>query len=327
MSNIERLTTAGILVDPAAADLVEKLSEKQLGFFIKSKNKPLILQKTHFKSFQPKIDVKIDVEKRKSIQDFINLLNSRFSLLQRTLMAKSKDSNMVSIKSASEGAVSIIGLIKTVQSENSVVRVELEDQTGTIKVSIQQNLLGKVQRLFLDEVVQVSGKLSSGILYAEKLEWPDIQLTEYRKPDSPSAVFLCFSSTIPTLPEKADSCNVLVSNQPLQPSFQQTVTLTTTTPVKIEGINTLFYMESTKENAEKLGITEKEFVLECLKRRHFLREPCLQSGIIEEQPDYFIFQSSEQLTESYRGTLIIGLPKEMFCVLDLTDRSVEFGVL
>jgi len=327
MSNIEKLTKAGILTDPGVAELVEKLSEKQLEFFIKSKNKPLILQKIHFKSFQPKIEIKTDMEKRKSIQDFINILNSRFSLLQRILMAKSKDSNLVSIKSVSEGNISVIGLIKTTSEDNGVFRTELEDQTGTIKVSIPKNLPGKLQRFFLDEVVQVSGRFFTGVLYAEKIEWPDIQLTEYKKPDTTSTAFICFSSSIITLPEKADYSNIVISNQPVQATFQQTITITNTSAAKIDNINSIFYMENAKETADKFGITEKEFILECLKRRHFLKEPCLQAGIIEEQPDYFIFQTQIPFTDTYRGTMIIGLPKETFCLLDFVDRSVEFGTI
>lgn len=267
------------------------------------------------------------MEKRKSIQDFINILNSRFSLLQRILMAKSKDSNLVSIKSVSEGNISVIGLIKTTSEDNGVFRTELEDQTGTIKVSIPKNLPGKLQRFFLDEVVQVSGRFFTGVLYAEKIEWPDIQLTEYKKPDTTSTAFICFSSSIITLPEKADYSNIVISNQPVQATFQQTITITNTSAAKIDNINSIFYMENAKETADKFGITEKEFILECLKRRHFLKEPCLQAGIIEEQPDYFIFQTQIPFTDTYRGTMIIGLPKETFCLLDFVDRSVEFGTI
>jgi len=178
MSYLKEFIKLGFLVEEDAVDRVKNLDEKdfeKLIDFLK-KEKTFILSKNLIKRIlreEIRILKTFKPVKTYSFNDFVNMLNQRYDLLQKILVKKLELKNIVSINKCSRGIVSVIGLIKEIKEKGNDFVIELEDPTGELQAVIPKNL-GKT--LSLDDVVALSGRFSNKILFADKLLFPDVPL-------------------------------------------------------------------------------------------------------------------------------------------------------
>jgi DNA polymerase II small subunit len=138
--------------------------------------------------------------KKREIQDFVAFFNARYNVLEKILSSRQELQNLNSInriiKKKDRESVSLIGMVKDKQyTKNNNIILQLEDQTGTIKVFVSKNkpdLCKQAQDIVLDEVVGVIGVNGDNILFANKILWPDVPLNKElkRSDDEAYAVFL-----------------------------------------------------------------------------------------------------------------------------------------
>jgi DNA polymerase II small subunit len=137
--------------------------------------------------------------KKREISDFIAYYNRRFKQLEKILQQRQELQSPISIsrlktKKDSE-SVSIIGMIKEKETtKNKNIILELEDESGTIKVLVnktRQDLFEFAKDLVHDEVIGVVGMSSDKIIFANNILLPDIPNNkEFKKSSEDSyAVF------------------------------------------------------------------------------------------------------------------------------------------
>ncbi len=85
-------------------------------------------------------------------------------------MKKLELSNIVSINKCGTGVVTVIGMVKEKEEKNNNI-ITLEDSTGEIQALVTKKL---VEKLALDDVVAVSGKINNKTLFVDKLLFPDV---------------------------------------------------------------------------------------------------------------------------------------------------------
>ena len=137
--------------------------------------------------------------KKRTIQDFTNHYIIRYKALKKILLQRAELENPVSInklynKQDSE-TVSVIGYItEKKETKNGHLLLELEDQTGSIKILINKNkpeMLAIANDCVLDEVIGISGPSKEGLIFANELIFPDIPLTKELK-KAPEEVYAAF---------------------------------------------------------------------------------------------------------------------------------------
>jgi hypothetical protein len=177
-SHVKNLINLGFLVDEQIAEKVEKLDEESFYKVIEflKKEKPFMLTKDVLDKILTK-DIEV-LEQFKpvssfTIHDYVKTLNERYKFLHDILINKVELKNIVSINKAGNGDVSIIGLVKEMREKNSRMLVVLEDPTGDIEALADKKM---VEKLSLDDVVAVSGKINNKILFVDKLLFPGIPL-------------------------------------------------------------------------------------------------------------------------------------------------------
>jgi len=178
MTNLEELIKLGFLVEEDSKEAIERLNEARFQELVKHlrEEKPLIVSKDIIKDILTReIEILKQYEPMDSftVQDFVEILNKRYGFLQDILLRKVELKNIVSINKVSNGNVSVIGLVKDMLIKNSRRMLVLEDPTGYIDVLIDASLTEKV---VLDDVVAVTGRISGKVLYAEKIFFPSVPL-------------------------------------------------------------------------------------------------------------------------------------------------------
>src|SRR3989338_11118906 len=142
---------------------------EQINFFANLKAKPLMLTKKILEATaNPKIKLNEKISSQKyTVQDFVNAYNQRYSTLRDALAKNSELKNLVSIGSAGDGEISVIGMVKEKTEAGTEILLELEYTSGTIKAKISSN--GKAQTILLDEVIGAHGFCSNKILEAKEI--------------------------------------------------------------------------------------------------------------------------------------------------------------
>ncbi len=119
--------------------------------------------------------------------DFTNFFRNRLVKMRTILQEHPNLKNLVSINkiSGNRQGISIIGLVSSKSvTKNGNLILEIEDQTGTIKVLINQNkkdLHREGEEITLDSVIGISGSGNKEILFANEIVFPDAMLPERKK--------------------------------------------------------------------------------------------------------------------------------------------------
>ncbi len=139
-------------------------------------------------------------EVNKEIQDFVSYFNERYKTLERLLRGRQELDNVTVVKRALQKEerepVAVIGLVKKIEeTKNNNIIIALEDSTGEIKALISKSkkeLYDGGKSLVLDEVVGVVGVAGKGIIFVEKIVWPEVPVyNELKKsPVEEYAIFL-----------------------------------------------------------------------------------------------------------------------------------------
>lgn len=295
-SHVKNLINLGYLVDEAIVDLIENLDENSFYRLVEG------LKKENFFLLTSDIvnklligDVKIVREftltKKFTIQDIVNSLNERYATLQNILLKRVEFSDLVSINKLSNGNVSIIGLVKDKAEKEDNFVIILEDPTGDVQVVIPKNL---GEKLVLDDVIAVSGKISNKILFADKLIYPDVPIRPVN--------YTLESIRIAFLEDGKDynSNYVFYKNKIEDKIKNKTYKITNPILVEIGGIIILLIF----------GFNP----LDILKKR------CLNientDFIIDPIPD--IILTDKEINTNYKGITIVSLNK----LIDLKTREI-----
>jgi len=215
---VKFLLEKGLLITDNALDKINSKEELEFLYnLIKKKNDALVLdeeilnslksteQKDQVEQIGDDKDVKIifsyeEESKKRGVQDFVAYFNKRYNLLSSILQNRAELSNLISINklqySRERENASVIGIIKdknTTKTGN--ILLELEDPTDHVKVCLHKNkpeLIAKAKDIVLDEVVGISGSVSSNLIFADTVLFPDVPFTRELKKsrDEEYAVFI-----------------------------------------------------------------------------------------------------------------------------------------
>ena len=178
MTHLEQLISQGFLVEEYSKESIEKMDDKKFSELVKylRDEKPFMVSKdilTQFLSRDIEIVKQFDPIESFTVHDFVQALNKRYSFLQGILLGKVELKNIVSINKVGSGSVNVIGLVKDILEKNTNRVVVLEDPTGYIEVVVDKKL---TERMVLDDVVAVSGRVSNKILHADRVSFPSVPL-------------------------------------------------------------------------------------------------------------------------------------------------------
>jgi len=177
-NHIKNLMNLGYLVDENILKLIENIDEDtfyKLVEGLKKENSFLITNELIKKILVRDVNVikEFSSHKKFTVQDFVKGLNEKYNILQSILLKRVEFSDLISINKISSGNVSIIGFVKDKTENGDSLVVNLEDPTGIVQVLIAKPL---GEKLALDDVVAVSGRMNNKILFADKIVYPDIPL-------------------------------------------------------------------------------------------------------------------------------------------------------
>ena len=295
-NHIKNLINLGFLVDEDAKNSLEDLNEEDFYKIIENLKKENIFIVTNniikkFLTDEIKILKKFEPNKKLTIQDYVKTLNERYSYLQEILVKKLELKNIVSINKCSNGDTSIIGLVKTKEEKNNEILISLEDQTGEINVIIPKSL---GEKLILDDVVAISGKINNKILFAEKILYPDVLLRPVN--------YTSESIKIAFLPKdkKLDADYIIYKDKIEDKLKNKTYEITNPSIIKIKNIIVLIIFDFDP--------------LEILKKRYFNKGN--NDFIIDIAPD--ILFTDKEINMNYKGISIISTNK----IIDLKTREV-----
>jgi DNA polymerase II small subunit len=141
-----------------------------------------------------------DINKTRTVQDFIDFFNARYRSLEAMLRNRQELSNLMSISRARKKKdrenISIIGMVfeKSV-TKNGNIMLTIEDPTGTTKVLFnrtKKDLYALAEDTVLDEVIGISGIASNNIIFANLMLRPEIPAITDKKssPEDGYAIFL-----------------------------------------------------------------------------------------------------------------------------------------
>jgi DNA polymerase II small subunit/DNA polymerase delta subunit B len=177
-NHIKNLINLGYLVDESIVKLIENIDEdnfyklveglkKENSFMITNElvKKILVRDVGIIKEFTP--------HKKFTVQDFVKNLNEKYNALQSILLKRLEFSDLISINKISSGNVSVIGFVKDKTENGDNFITNLEDPTGVVQTVITKPL---GEKLSLDDVVAVSGRMNNKILFADKIVYPDVPL-------------------------------------------------------------------------------------------------------------------------------------------------------
>jgi hypothetical protein len=286
----------GFLIDSDAVSTIEKLNEEDFYRLVEGlkKEKSFIFSNSLIKrilSREISIIKKFEPKKVFTIQDFIKTLNERYDHLQNILLKKLELADVVSINKCSSGDVSIIGLVKSKEEKDNNYIVSLEDPTGEIQVVLSKNL---GEKLALDDVVAVSGKINNKILFAEKLIHPDVPLRAVNY--SSETIKVAFLSD-----ERNCDANYIVYRNKIEDRIKnRTYEITNPTIIEVENVVILIIFDSDS--------------LEALRKRYVNIENT--DFTIEPIPD--IVFTNKEINTNYKGITIVSLNKS----IDLKTREV-----
>ena len=296
-NHLKNLINLGYLIDEAAVNSIENLNEndfyrlleglKKEDSFIINRN---LVSKILFKGIE--IIKEFTHVNKFTIQDYVKNLNEKYNILQNILIKRVEITDLSSINKLSSGNVSIIGLVKDKNEKEDGVIVNFEDTTGEVQASMPKNL---GEKLNLDDVVAVSGKINNKILFVEKIIYPDVPLRPVN--------YTSENIKVAFLEEgKYYDVNYVFHINKLEDKIKnKTYKVSVPCLIELEGIHIL--------------ITSKINPLDALRKRYVKIEN--NDFLIEPVPD-IIFTDTEVNT-NYKGITIVSLNK----LIDLKTREVK----
>jgi len=295
--HIKNLMNLGFLLDSDTANIVKNLDEEnfyRLAEGLKNE-KSVVLSKQLIKRILSKevnIIRSFKTVQSFTVQDFVKTLNERYSFLQKILLNKLELSNVVSINKFSSGDVSIIGLVKTKEEKNDDYIATFEDPTGEVQAIISKAI---GEKLSLDDVVAVSGRINNKILFADNLIFPDVPLRPVTY--SQENVKLAFSDE--NIEQKID---YLISKDKIEDKIKNKIyEIVSPSIFEIEGVRILLIFD-----LDPLEILKKRYIT--IGNTDFLIEPV---------PD--IVFTNKEIDTNYKGISIVSKNK----VIDLKTREVQ----
>ncbi len=143
------------------------------------------------------------VERKIQFQDFVEYFKTRYKSLREILLKRQELQDTISISKVlnkkDKEKVAIIGMLMSKNiTKNDNFILEFEDLTGVLKVIVgkrNSDLYNLCKEIMLDETLGVFGGFSKGVLFAERIIFPDIPLTKELK-KSPDDVYAVCTSDI-----------------------------------------------------------------------------------------------------------------------------------
>ena len=177
-NHIKNLINLGYLVDESIVKLIENIDEDnfyKLVEGIKKENSFMITNELVKKILVRDVGItkEFTPHKKFTVQDFVKNLNEKYNALQSILLKRLEFSDLISINKISSGNVSVIGFVKDKTENGDNFITNLEDPTGVVQTVITKPL---GEKLSLDDVVAVSGRMNNKILFADKIIYPDVPL-------------------------------------------------------------------------------------------------------------------------------------------------------
>jgi hypothetical protein len=296
-SRVKNLINLGYIIDETAVNLIEGLNENDFYKLVEAvkKENPFIINKELIDKLTS-ADVKIiktfiPVYKF-NVQEMVRDLNERYSKLQTILLRRVEFSDMITINKLSSGAASIIGLIKEKTERDSDLLVVLEDPTGEIQTTIPKNLGEKIT---LDDVVAVSGKMNNKILVADKLIYPDVPIRPVNYSSKPIRIALLEDG------KECDSDYLLYKDRILDKIKNKNYIVTTPYLIDIGGVVILTLFDYTP--------------IDILRKRYLNKEN--SDFIIEPIPD--IILTNRDVNANYKGITIVSINNS----INLKTREVN----
>jgi DNA polymerase II small subunit/DNA polymerase delta subunit B len=295
--HVRNLINLGYLVDESVVNIIENIDENdffKLLDFLKKEN-PLVIDNELIKKIFVR-DVEIIKEfapaSRFTVQDFVKKLNEKYNVLQAILVKRVDFSDLVSINKIGSGDASIIALVKDKVEKEGNFLVNLEDPTGEIQALIPRSL---GEKLSLDDVVAVSGRINNKVLLVEKLIYPDVPIRPVNyTSDSVKVAFLgkerdCDANYV----FYVDEINDKIKDKKYKIKVPCFVEIGGVMVLVVSGLN-------------PLDVLRKRYA--SIKSTDF---------IIEHVPD--IIFTDEDFNTNYKGITIVSLNK----LIDLKNREVS----
>lgn len=296
-SHVKNLINLGYIVDESTATLVEELNEDDFFKLVEGlKREKFFVVDNYIVNKILSSDVKIikcfENIRRFTVQDMVKSLNEKYITLQGILLRRVEFSDLISINKISNGSASIIGLVKEITEREVSLIATLEDSTGEVQVSVPKNI---GEKLVLDDVVAVSGKINNKAMTADKLVYPDVPIRQVNYSIKPIKIAFLEEG-------KSYGSDYLVYRDKIVDKIKNKVH-TTTNPclVEIEGIRILVLFDFNP--------------LDVLRRRYVHIEN--MDFLIEPVPD--IILTSKDVNTNYKGITITSLNK----IIDLKTREVS----
>ena len=127
----------------------------------------------------------IQTERKIKFQDFLDYFKTRYRTLREILLKRQELQDTISISKVlnkkDKEKVAVIGMLMSKNiTKNDNFILELEDLTGVLKIIVgkrNNELYNTCKEIMLDETLGIMGSFSKGVLFAERIIFPDIPLT------------------------------------------------------------------------------------------------------------------------------------------------------
>ncbi|MBT5740443.1 hypothetical protein HOI26_05085 [Candidatus Woesearchaeota archaeon] len=145
----------------------------------------------------------INTPKKYVIKDFSHFFRSRYNFIEKILRQRQELQSATTIHrlqgKKEREKVAFIGLVQDIaETRKGSMIMTIEDLTGTIKILISKqksDMLRIAKDIVLDEVIGVSGTNGDGIVFVEKIFWPDVPPNRELK-KGPNEEYAAFISDI-----------------------------------------------------------------------------------------------------------------------------------
>jgi hypothetical protein len=295
MTHLEELVRLDFLVEEDAKESIERIDDKkfhELTKYLKDKKIFMVSKDILMQFLARDIEVVREFKLLDSltVHDFVQTLNKRYSFLQNILLTKVELKNIVSINKVSGGNVNIIGLVKDMLEKNENRVVVLEDPTGYIETLVDKKL---TEKMALDDVVAVSGRVSKKTIFVDKVFFPSVPLRPVKY--SKESVKVAFT-------DKKSSADYVITDKKIEDKVKRKkYDISTPYIVKINEVVILV-----APGFEPMEILNKRYLN--IDRADFLIDPV---------PD--IIFTDKNVNMSYKGISIVSRNK----VIDLKTREVS----